>query len=107
MKDELLLGGVGATLGVVGTATQLNDVLQTISLIITILGALVSFIVVPLVTWYKNAKKDGKITPDEIEDAAEKLHEGISKTQEAIKGSQTAVEDQREEIKRKKKGGLD
>ena len=73
MKDELLLGGVGATLGVVGTATQLNDVLQTISLIITILGALISFIVVPLVTWYKNAKKDGKITPDEVKEAAEKL----------------------------------
>ena len=107
MKDELLLGGVGATLGVVGTATQLNDVLQTISLIITILGALISFIVVPLVTWYKNAKKDGKITPDEVKEAAEKLHEGISKTQEAIKGSQTADEDQREEIKHKKKGGLD
>ena len=107
MKDELLLGGVGATLGVVGTATQLNDVLQTISLIITILGALISFIVVPLVTWYKNAKKDGKITTEEVKDAAEKLQEGISKTQEAIKGSQTTDEDQSEEIKSKKKGGLD
>ena len=95
MKDELLLGGVGATLGVVGTATQLNDVLQTISLIITILGAAISFIVVPLVTWYKNAKKDGKITADEVEDAAKTLQDGISKTKETINSED------------KKKGGLD
>lgn len=45
MKNELIAGGIGTGLGVLGTATQLNEVLQTISLIITILGALVSFVI--------------------------------------------------------------
>lgn len=105
MKQEFIAGGVGATLGVVGTATQLNETLQTISLIVTILGAVVSFIIVPILSWYKNAKKDGKITLDELTDAGEVLKEGLNKTKQSIKGSQTTDEDKREEIK--KKGGKD
>lgn len=85
MKNEYLLGGIGATLGAVGTATQLNEVLQTISLIVTILGAVVSFIIVPLVSWYAKAKKDGEITAEELADAAETLKEGLEKTNEQIK----------------------
>lgn len=69
MKDELIGGSVGTALSAVGTGLQTNDVLQTISLIITIIGGLITFIIVPLVTWWKNAKKDGKIDKDEIEDA--------------------------------------
>lgn len=84
MKNELIAGGVGTALSAVGTATQVNETLQTISLIITILGAIVSFVVVPLLNWFKEAKKDGKITPDEISDGVETLQEGISKTQETI-----------------------
>lgn len=103
MKNELIAGGIGTGLGVLGTATQFNEVLQTISLIITILGALVSFVVVPLLSWHKNAKKDGKITADELKDAAEALKDGLNKTKQSIKGSQTTDEDKREEIK--KKGG--
>ena len=103
MKQEFIAGGVGTGLGVLGTAMQLNEVLQTISLIITILGALVSFVLVPLLSWYRNAKKDGKITADEIADAAENLKGGLDKTKQNIKESQTTDEDKREEIK--KKGG--
>ena len=107
MKHEYILGGVGTTLGVVGTATQVNEVLQTISLIITIIGAAISFIVVPILTWYKNAKKDGQITREELEEGAAIAKEGVEKTHEVIKGGQTEGEDQREEIKHKKKGGLE
>lgn len=103
MKNELIAGGVGTGLAVLGTATQLNEVLQTISLVITILGALVSFVVVPLLSWYRNAKKDGKITTGELVDAAKTLKDGLDKTKQSIKGGQTDDEDKREEIK--KKGG--
>ena len=85
MNKNTLLGSiVGAVLGIVGTATQLNEMLQTISLIITILGAIVSFIIVPLLSWYRNSKKDGKITIDEAAKGAETLKEGLDKTKEAI-----------------------
>ena len=89
MKNELIGGSIGTALSAVGTGLQTNDVLQTISLIITIIGGLITFIIVPLVTWYKNAKKDGKIDKDEIEDAIDIVVEGSEK----IKGQ---VEDKDE-----------
>lgn len=82
--NELVLGVIGTSTSAVGTAIQTNEVLQTISLIITILGGIVSLIVIPILTWYKNAKKDGKITVDEIEEGAKTLQEGIEGTKELL-----------------------
>ena len=84
MKHELITGAVGTALGVVGTATQTNDILQTISLVVTIIGAVISMIVVPLLGWYLRSKKDGKITADEIKEGCEILGDGIKKTQDEI-----------------------
>ena len=89
MKDELIGGSVGTALSAVGTGLQTNDVLQTISLCITIIGGLITFIIVPLVTWYKNAKKDGKIDADELEEGVKIVIDGSEK----IKGQ---VEDKDE-----------
>ena len=56
MKNELIGGGIGTLLSATGTAIQPNEVLQTISLIITIIGGLIT-IIFAVITWYKNAKK--------------------------------------------------
>jgi beta-lactamase regulating signal transducer with metallopeptidase domain len=85
MEKDLITGAVGTTLGIVGTATQTNEVLQTISLIITIIGAVISMIVVPILSWYIKAKKDGKITPDEVKEGVEILKDGLEKTNDEIK----------------------
>lgn len=80
MKLELkeFIGGlVGGSLGAVGTATQTNELLQTISLIITIIGAIISMIVVPLVSWYQKAKADGKITKEEIQEGVDIIKNGV------------------------------
>lgn len=84
MKTDYTAGIIGTSMGIIGTATQVNDVLQTISLIITIIGALISFIVVPLVNWHRSAKKDGKITSDEVKEGCEILKDGLDKTNEII-----------------------
>ena len=89
VQKELIGGAVGTALSATGTAIQPNEVLQTISLIITILGAIISMIVLPLLTWYKNAKKDGKITKEEIK-------EGIDKLQEGIEGVKDTLDDKKE-----------
>lgn len=79
MKDELIGGGIGTTLGVVGTATQTNEILQTISLIVTIIGAIISMIIVPIISWYQKAKKDGKITKEEIHEGIDIIADGVDK----------------------------
>ena len=100
MNAKEFTGGIiGTSLSALGTALQVNELLQTISLIITIVGGIVSLIVVPLLTWYKNAKKDGKIEPKEIKEAAKIVEDGAKQIK-----SQVEDIDQREEIK-KKKGG--
>lgn len=75
---------LGTTLGTVGTATQTNDTLETISLIITIIGAIISFIVCPLLSWYNKAKKDGHIDSNEIEELTKDISNGINEIGEAL-----------------------
>ena len=83
-QKEFIGGAVGTALSAAGTALQTNEVLQTISLIITILGAIISMIVLPLVTWWKNAKKDGKIDKGEIKEGLDTLQEGIEGVKDTL-----------------------
>lgn len=86
MNKELISGAIGTTLSAVGTSLQTNEILEMISLIITIIGAFISFIVVPLINWYKHSKKDGKITIDEIKIGANIIKDGVEKIEEKTKG---------------------
>jgi hypothetical protein len=92
MKSEMIAGGVGATLGVIGTITQTNEILQTISLVITIIGAIISMIIVPLISWYQNVKKDGKITSDEIKDGIDIVVDGIKDVQDKLEDKEDGKE---------------
>ena len=67
MNREVIGSAVGTSVSAVGTATQTNEILQRISLILTIVGTLIT-IIMALVNWWKNAKKDGKIDDGEKEE---------------------------------------
>lgn len=99
MKDELIGGSIGTALGIIGTATQVNDVLKTISLVITIIGAIITYIVVPLIAWYKKAKQDGKIDADEIKEGIKIVSDGSQSIKDKVE--EVKKLDQRDEIKRK------
>ena len=75
---------LGATLGAVGTATQTNETLETISLVITIIGAVLSFIVCPLISWFNRAKKDGHIDSEEIEELTKDISKGLNEIGESL-----------------------
>lgn len=70
---------------VVGTVAQTKEIFQIISLSVTILSVLVS-LTLTLYKWYKTAKADGHITPDEIADAVQKTADAIDEVKDAVDG---------------------
>lgn len=75
--DNKMLGMIGTGLGLAGTISQVNEIMQIVSAIVTAIGAIITWIVIPLLTWWRNAKKDGKITTDEVEEGVKTLQDGI------------------------------
>lgn len=69
MNDTTLFSTIwGAdAIAVVGTAVQMDEVKQWVSMTITIVAGIVS-IALSIWKWWKSAKKDGKIDEKEIED---------------------------------------
>ena len=84
MKQEMITGSIGTALGIIGTATQTEQVLRIVSLVITIIGALITYVALPLLAWYKKAKKDGKITADEVKEGVEIIKDGTEKVQDEV-----------------------
>lgn len=53
--------------------------------IVGVLIAVISGLIIPLLKWYKEAKKDGKIDADEIQDAIEITKDGLTEIEKNIK----------------------
>ena len=84
MRNEIISGGIGTLLSAIGTAMQTNEILETISLVITIIGGVITFIVVPILNWYRHAKKDGKIDADEIKEGLDIIVDGSERVKDEI-----------------------
>ena len=70
-KDGIVFGSV-AVLETLVTVSQTNEVFQTIQIIISALAGAVA-LAYTIWRWYRNAKKDGKITEDEVDDLFEQI----------------------------------
>lgn len=84
-SKEVVAGTFGTFLSAVGTSMQTEEVLQTISLIITIIGAIITYIVIPIVNHIRHSKQDGKITIDEIVEGADIIADGVEKVTDEVK----------------------
>lgn len=84
MKDKLICGSIGTVLSAVGTGLQTNEVLETISLIITIIGGIITFIIVPLLSWFNKSKADDKIDTNEVQEAIKIISHGSEKIKDQI-----------------------
>ena len=82
--NNLLIGTCGTALSFIGAATQTNEILQDISLVITIIGGLITFIILPLLNWYQKSKQDGKIDKDELKDGIDIIVDGTEKIKDEI-----------------------
>lgn len=80
-NDNLDLVCVGVS--AVSTALQTSEVFSYISLGITILSSVVC-LAYRIWKWYKDAKKDGKITPEEIDTLVEGVKDDITDAEEDI-----------------------
>lgn len=76
MNKETIGGIVGTSVTAVGTGLQTNELLQIISLVLTILGSFIT-ILMALTNWWKSAKKDGKIDKEEIKEGGKIIKENI------------------------------
>lgn len=77
MKD-LAIPYVSSLVNVILTSIQDNPVYQIVGLVLTILSLCVS-ILYTIFKWYNEAKKDGKITSEELEKLFEELEEKSKK----------------------------
>lgn len=77
MNKEILGGSLGTALSAVGTAIQVDEILKYVSLAITIIGGIISMIIIPILNWYKKSKEDGKISKEELEEGAKIISDGI------------------------------
>lgn len=83
MKAECVGSTICTAVAGTSTAIQPNQVLQYIQLAITIIAGLIS-IILGLRAWWKDAKKDGKIDKDEVEDAIDIVMGGAKDIQDQI-----------------------
>ena len=81
--NELTGCVVGTSTSAVGTAIQTNQVLQTISLVLTIIGTIITT-VSALYFWFKKAKADGKIDEEEIDEGIEIIQNGADKIKHEV-----------------------
>lgn len=71
---KLISGTIGTMVSFLGYSLSLDEINQLVSIICSILGIIITFIgvvVVPFVRKVKEAKSDGKVTIDEVEDIVE------------------------------------
>ena len=65
------------------TATQTKEILQIISFVLTIISVLI-VILRNLIDWYIEAKKDGKITAEEVKKGTNIIIDGVQKVNNVI-----------------------
>lgn len=86
-NNQLLCGFIGTGVGAVGTSLSVTEVQAIVSIIVTILGFLISVVIplgIKIVMKIKKANEDGKITQEEIDDIQADLQEGGKEIKEFI-----------------------
>lgn len=89
VENGRLIGGtVGTCISAIAIdVNNLQSIESIVGIVCTTLGAIVtiiSAIVIPLIRWYKEAKKDGKITADEVEKAATIVKDGTEEVKKNL-----------------------
>lgn len=84
MNKSIIIGSVG--LGCTASAVPLttSEVLRIIEIVLVVLGALLTYVVMPLYNHFKEAKKDGKIDAEEVKQGVEIAVSGAQQVKEEL-----------------------
>ena len=85
--DNIMVGLLGTSVSAVGVGLSVNELQAIISIIVTIAGFIISVLIPLCVKIYnkiKDAKEDGKIDKEEMEDIASTGKEILDETKKVI-----------------------
>ena len=86
-EDKILVGILGTSISAVGAGMSVTELQAIISMIVTVAGFIISVLIPLCVKLYhkiKDAKKDGKIDKEEIEDIMSTGKEILDETKKVI-----------------------
>ena len=85
--DKLMCGVVGTAVSAAGTGLAINEIQAIVSIIITIAGFIISVLIpliMKLIHKIKVARKDGKLTKEEVDDIASTVKEIVDESSKVI-----------------------
>lgn len=88
INETTVYGVIGTAVGAVGAGLSVTEVQAIISIIITVLGFIISVLVplgIRIYKWYKKAKEDGKIDIEEVEELQQIVSDGAKDVKEGAK----------------------
>ena len=83
IKDFFQIIGNGLQYAI--SLAQVEDMMRIAGLVLSVTISIL-IIIDKIVTWYKNAKADGKITEDEIKEGVEIIKDGTQEIKDHIEG---------------------
>ena len=86
-EDKIMIGILGTSVSAVGAGLSVTELQAIISIIVTVLGFIISVLIPLCVKLYnkiKYAKEDGKIDKEEIEDIVSTGKEILDETKKVI-----------------------
>lgn len=87
MTQLKVIGGtIGTAVSAIGAGLSVTEIQAIVSIVATIIGLAItifSAVIVPLIKKIKEAKADGKITIEELEDIANDLEKNIKDIKES------------------------
>ena len=87
MDDKLLFGVTGTAVGAVGTSLSVTELQAIISIIVTVLGFVISVLIplgIKLFKWFKKAKEDGKIDKEELNELGQIVNQGAKDIKDGV-----------------------
>ena len=86
-EDKILVGLLGTSISAVGAGLSVTELQAIVSMIVTIAGFIISVLIPLCVKLYhkiKDAKKDGKVDKEELEDIMSTGKEILDETKKVI-----------------------